>query len=731
MDTGVEHSHEPKVQPVKTENSVLIHIPHMQDDSTTENNDIQLVFGTGLPDGAQSKLVLGIQEKPVVSASKESVDYSDKSVKNEAGEPRSYPPHLTSEQTRSSLLNQLLRTKPVQVKTSYVVETDLYSVPVAATRSEKRSRKTRRPTKRAAPVVNNRSELNRADIGPSDQVSPEPGDDSIPRFSSSLGLPEEQVNMDEDRECTSRRDTVKSRLLAPAMNRDVKDRPRTDVDYTGSESSSVAGSSICVSAATEQDAVDFCVKGSNSAESSNCVEQADMVSPIEDEFTCDICQKTFSSLGCLNSHTVTHIGKGGSTFGICRKDLPQQSRRKSRSLALIVDSPSNSSNTDQESFTEQFQLKSQGPTRIQTDQKSCICSVCGKCFRLPSLLKKHKRTHTGEKPHSCTTCGKAFSQRAHLKIHARSHTGEKPYACNLCDKTFTLQCSLKRHILTHTGIKAFTCNICQKSYYCRPDLNKHLRTHKGVKIFPRERPDIYEKPFVCSTCGKCFPRQSELKRHNMTHTGEKPHTCEVCGKCFSVQYKLKIHNLIHTGERPHVCAVCGKAFTQLSGLSLHRITHTGERPYTCDTCGKSFTHPSALSTHKRIHTGEKPYTCTTCGKSFGKSCSLRIHTLIHTGEKPFVCDVCGKSFIQSFALKTHKVTHTGKMPYNCSICGKGFTGHSAWKRHGLTHTGEKPFTCDICGQNFTRQFSLKTHYKKCQMSKVNILASSSSETNIV
>ncbi|KAM4045564.1 uncharacterized protein ACNLHF_009425 [Anomaloglossus baeobatrachus] len=251
------------------------------------------------------------------------------------------------------------------------------------------------------------------------------------------------------------------------------------------------------------------------------------------------------------------------------------------------------------------------------DERSYVCSECGKCYKKKSLLVVHQRRHTGEKPFLCSECGKGFIQKSDVVVHQRIHKGKKPFPCPKCGKCFTYRSQVTKHQQTHTEEKPFSCAECEKCFKTKSSLVKHQRCHKG------------EKPFSCSECGKSFFLKDRLKRHQKLHSGEKLFSCVTCGKNYTQKDALEMHKKIHTGEKPYSCPECPKAFLYKSYLNDHVKTHTGEKPFLCSECGKRFSHKAILVHHLRIHTGERPFSCSECGKCFRNKSHLVTHQKLH------------------------------------------------------------------------------------------------------
>ncbi|KAJ0051095.1 hypothetical protein NL108_013828 [Boleophthalmus pectinirostris] len=162
---------------------------------------------------------------------------------------------------------------------------------------------------------------------------------------------------------------------------------------------------------------------------------------------CTLCYKTFKNMESLEKHLEFHPGP--FTCQVCNKVFSSKSNYKTHLL----------------SHTERR-------------DKPHKCPVCGRGFLQRCHVKDHMRIHTGEKPYSCTECGKSFRQQNSLMRHVLSmHSEDKPYKCSLCPKGFVQKPYLESHMRKHTGEKPFVCLVCGKCYKEKYCLKKHMSLH--------------------------------------------------------------------------------------------------------------------------------------------------------------------------------------------------------------------------------------------------------------
>lgn len=146
---------------------------------------------------------------------------------------------------------------------------------------------------------------------------------------------------------------------------------------------------------------------------------------------------------------------------------------------------------------------------MQTEEKSHLCEICGKSFRLDGSLKKHIKRHYSDYNFECYLCKHGRLSLYSLHKHMRVHVS--------CRKIFDFDYNLLStnsffisHILIFkTGVKPFKCSYCHKKFSERNNRDTHYRLHFGPT----------EKPHKCTVCSEAFTRPGLLSRHYMNVHG--------------------------------------------------------------------------------------------------------------------------------------------------------------------------------------------------------------------
>lgn len=136
-----------------------------------------------------------------------------------------------------------------------------------------------------------------------------------------------------------------------------------------------------------------------------------------------------------------------------------------------------------------------------------VCDVCNQRFSSVENYKRHFKTrHVGVKDKRCDSCSSSFAYKSDLKAHKLQHHCAEvdKIKCTKCAKGFGYKSSLKRIISTcGKKDKDITCNICGKTCVSKNYLYQHNKA--------KHCPEVY----ICEACAKCFDRKDSLKRHTL------------------------------------------------------------------------------------------------------------------------------------------------------------------------------------------------------------------------
>ena len=152
---------------------------------------------------------------------------------------------------------------------------------------------------------------------------------------------------------------------------------------------------------------------------------------------------------------------------------------------------------------------------VHRKTKNFTCESCAASFYSKTQLTNHcLRNHSEGDERPCVDCGKLFTNELSLKLHLRNVHQPVKSMCSQCGKEYPNEVSLKKHVqCVHEKKRPFQCHICSKMFGSKWYVQQHvLKMHEDVQRMPS---------FKCSDCDFEFASMRERNAHVLKDHGKK------------------------------------------------------------------------------------------------------------------------------------------------------------------------------------------------------------------